>query len=55
MIFYSQIFANIPHSDISLIPFNSNTILPKNIKLIDISKKDAFDFRNLQYTNYDLK
>lgn len=42
-------------NDISLIPFNSNTILPKNIKLIDISKKDAFNFNDLQYTDYALK
>lgn len=41
--------------DIVIIPFNSNSVLPKNVKLINSFKKDAFDFSDLQYTEYDWK
>ena len=41
--------------DIVFIPFRFGKILPKNVKLISLSKKEAFNFNNLQYTNYELK
>ena len=41
--------------NITIISFNSNTVLPKNVKLISSIKKEAFNFNDLQYTDYALK
>lgn len=41
--------------NITIIPFNSNAVLPKNVKLINATKKEAFNFNDLQYTEYDWK
>lgn len=40
--------------NILIIPFNSNAVLPRNVKLISSIKKDAFNFSDLQYTDYAL-
>lgn len=42
-------------NDIVIIPFSSNSVLPKNVKLINSIKKEAFNFSDLQYTEYDWK
>ena len=42
-------------NDFVFIPFTSNTALPKNVKLINSIKEDAFNFSDLQYTNYEWK
>ena len=41
--------------DIVIIPFNSTSVLPRNAKLIRPAKKEAFNFSDLQYTEYDWK
>lgn len=42
-------------NNIFLIPFNSNAVLPRNVKLVSSIKKDAFNFNNLQYVDYEWK
>lgn len=41
--------------NITFIPFHFGKVLPRNVKLIDSFKKEAFNFNDLQYLDYDWK
>lgn len=41
--------------DFVFIPFTSYAVLPRNVKFIDTTKKNAFNFNGLQYADYELK